>query len=163
MNRLRLLILVAVLIPILFIAANVLLYDSTPIASSPNAHYTSFSVGAKTFELTYVATNQSELAEGLMDKKVTYNTTELFVFPSAGYYPFWMFGVNSSLDIMWVDTPGGGNSGSFVYLALDAPTCQFSLSCATFTPTVRADFVIEASAGFAAANGIKVGTPVTLS
>jgi uncharacterized membrane protein (UPF0127 family) len=162
LSRLRLLILVAVLIPILFVAANVLLYDSTPIASSPNAHYTSFSVGGKTFGLTYVATNQSALDKGLMGVKVTDNTTELFVFPTPGYYSFWMFGVNSSLDIMWVDTPVGGSSGSFVYLALDAPTCQFSVSCATFAPTVRADFVIEAKAGFAAANGIEVGTPVTL-
>jgi uncharacterized membrane protein (UPF0127 family) len=161
-NRSRLLVLVVVLIPVLVIAGSLLLYDSTPIASSPNAHYTSFSVGDKTFKLTYVATNQSELEKGLMDTKVTNDTTMLFVFPNADYYQFWMFDVNSSLDIMWVDVPVGNNSGSFVYLALDAPPCYVSVDCTTYQPTARADFVIEAQAGFAVANGIGVGTPVTL-
>ena len=157
----RLLMMVAVLVPLLLLAAGVLLYDSAPIASSPEVHYTSFTVGAKTFELTYLATNQSALQKGLMGAKVTDSTAELFVFPTAGYYSFWMFGVNSSLDIMWVDAPPGGNSGSFVYLALDSPPCSVSVVCTHYDPTARANYVIEAKAGFAAANGIKVGTPVT--
>ena len=77
-NRVRLLILVVVLVPLLIIAASILLYDSTSIASSPNAHYTSFTIGGKTFELTYLATNQSALQNGLMGTKVTNSTTELF-------------------------------------------------------------------------------------
>ncbi len=162
MNRARLLILVVVLIPMLFIAANLLLYDSTSIASSPNAHYTSFSVGGKTFVITYLATNETELEKGLMGTKVTDTTTELFVFPTADYYSFWMFGVNSSLDIMWVDTAPGSNSGSFVYLALGAAPCLLSVTCVSYEPSAKANFVIEAKAGFAAANGIEVGTPVTL-
>jgi len=162
-NRVRLLIMVAVLVPLLLLAAGILVYDSTPIASSPNIHYTSFTVGGKTFELTYLATNQSALEKGLMGVKVTATTTELFVFPTAGYYSFWMYGVNSSLDIMWVYTLPGASSGSFVYLALDAPPCHVSVVCTSYQPTARADYVIEAKAGFAAANGIEVGTPVTLN
>ena len=161
MNRVRLLVLLVVLIPMLIIAANLLLYDSTPIASSPNVHFTSFSVGGKTFKLTYLATNQSALEKGLTGTKVTATTTELFVFPKADYYSFWMFGVNSSLDIMWVDTPPGSSSGTFVYLALGAPPCQVSVACTSYQPTATANYVIEAKAGFAAANGIEVGTPVT--
>jgi len=160
-NRVRLLILVAVLIPLLLLAAAILVYDSTPIASSPNTHYSSFTVGGKTFELTYLATNNSALAKGLMGVKVTDSTTELFVFPTAGYYSFWMYGVNSSLDIMYVYAPPGTNSGSFVYLALDAPPCHVSVICTYYQPTMRANYVIEAKGGFAAANGIRVGTPVT--
>jgi uncharacterized membrane protein (UPF0127 family) len=162
-NRVRLLIMVAVLVPLLLLAAGILVYDSTPIASSPNAHFTSFTVGGKTFELTYLATNQSTLEKGLMGVKVTATTTELFVFPTAGYYSFWMYGVNSSLDIMWVDTPPGGSSGTFVYLALGAPPCHISVVCTSYQPSARADYVIEARAGFAAANGIAAGTPVTLN
>ena len=162
-NRVRLLIMVAVLVPLLLLAAGILVYDSTPIASSPNVHYTGFTVGGKTFELTYLATNQSALAKGLMGVKVTADTTELFVFPTAGYYSFWMYGVNSSLDIMWVYTLPGASSGSFVYLALDAPPCHVSVVCTSYQPTARADYVIEAKAGFAAANDIKVGTPVTFA
>ncbi len=160
-NRVRLLTLAVVLIPILVIAGGLLLYDSTSIASSPNVHYTSFSVEGKTFDLTYLATNQTMLQKGLMGTKVTSHTTMLFVFPNPGYYTFWMFGVNSSLDIMWVDAPPGSNTGDFVFLALDAPPCQVSVVCASYEPPARADFVIEAQAGFAAANGIEVGTSVT--
>ncbi len=161
-NRARLLASVAVLVPLLILTAGILLYDSTPVSSSPNVHFTGFSVGGRTFRLTYLATNQSELAKGLMGVKVTDSTTELFVFPTAGYYPFWMFGVNSSLDIMWVDVPAGSSVGSFVYLALDSPPCHVSVVCTNYEPTARANSVIEAKAGFAEANGIKVGTPVTL-
>ncbi len=151
----------AVLVPLLVLAAGVLVYDSAPIASSPNIHYTSFTVGGKTFELTYLATNQSALEKGLMGTKVTDSTTELFVFPTAGYYSFWMYGVNSSLDIMWVYTLPGANTGSFVYLALGAPPCHVSVACTNYQPDAKADYVIEAKAGFAAANGIEAGTPVT--
>ncbi len=152
-----------VLIPIVVISANVLLYDSTPIASSNGGRYTSFTAGGKTFRLTYVATNQSMLEKGLMDTKVTDSTTMLFVFPSSGYYSFWMFGVNSSLDVIWVDMHPGSNSGIVVYLALDSPPCRVSVACTTYQPTVKANFVIEAKSGFAAANGIKLGTPVTIN
>lgn len=161
-NRVRLLILVAVLVPLLLLAGGILLYDSTPIASSPSVHYTAFSVGGKTFDFTYVSANNSALHKGLMGVKVTNATTELFVFPNASYYSFWMYGVNSSLDIMWVDAAPGSSTGSFVYLALDVPPCHVTVLCATYQPTAKADYVIEAKAGFAAANGIKVGTPVTL-
>ena len=161
-NRVRLLILVAVLIPLLLLAAAILVYDSTPIASSPNTHYSSFTVGGKTFELTYLATNNSALAKGLMGVKVTDSTTELFVFPTAGYYSFWMYGVNSSLDIMWLATLPSSDAGTFVYFALDVPPCHVSVACTTYQPTAKADYVIEAQAGFAAANGIEIGTPVTL-
>jgi uncharacterized membrane protein (UPF0127 family) len=160
MNRVRLLIMVVVLIPLLIIAGNILLYDSTPIASSPGIHYTSFLVGSKTFKLTYLATTQSMLQHGLMDTKVTSDTTMLFVFPNAGYYSFWMFGVNSSLDMIWVNASAGSNVGKVVYLALDSPPCQVSVICTTYQPTARANLVIEAKAGFAAANGIGLGTAV---
>jgi uncharacterized membrane protein (UPF0127 family) len=151
---------VVVLVPLLIIAGNILLYDYTPIASSPGIHYTGFSVGSKTFKLTYLATNESMLAKGLMGTKVTDATTMLFVFPNAGYYSFWMFGVNSSLDMIWVDGAPGSNVGNVVYLALDSPPCQATIVCASYQPTAKADFVIEAKAGFAAANGINIGTMV---
>jgi uncharacterized membrane protein (UPF0127 family) len=162
-NRVRLLILAVVLIPLLIIAGNVLLYDSAPAASSPDAHYTSFSIGGKTFKLTYIATNQSMFDKGLMGTKVTSDTTMLFVFSSAGYYPFWMSGVNSSLDIIWVDAPAGSSVGHVVYLALDSPPCNASVFCQTYQPNARADYVIETKAGFATANGITIGTTVVFN
>lgn len=148
--------------PILLVAAGVLLYDSAPVPvpTSP-AHFTSFSVNGKTFKITYIADNQSSITKGLMDTKVTNTTTMLFVFQSAGYYPFWMYNVNSSLDIMWVNLSNGTNTGVFAFLALDSPPCHISVECTTYTPNVKANLVLEAKGGFAAANGIEVGTLVT--
>jgi uncharacterized membrane protein (UPF0127 family) len=162
-NRVRLLIMLVVLIPLLIIAGSILLYDSAPIASSPNIHYTSFSVNDKTFKLTYLANNESMLKEGLMGKKVTNETTMLFVFPTASYYSFWMYGVNSSLDIMWVDAPPGSSVGQVVYLALNSPPCHVSVLCASYQPGSRANLVIEAKGGFADANGIRMGTIISFS
>jgi uncharacterized membrane protein (UPF0127 family) len=162
-NRVRLLIMLVVLIPLLLIAGGILLYDSAPIASSPSIHYTSFSIDDKTFKLTYLATNESMLKQGLMDKKVTNETTMLFVFPTASYYSFWMYGVNSSLDMIWVNAPPGSTVGQVVFMALDAPPCHVSILCTSYEPTARANLVIEARGGFADTNGIKMGTTVSFS
>jgi uncharacterized membrane protein (UPF0127 family) len=163
LNRVRLMIMAVVLVPLLIIAGYVLLFDSTQFgASSSGAHYTSFSAAGKSFELTYVATNQTALQKGLMDTKVENDTTMLFVFPTSDYYSFWMFGVNSSLDMMWVETPPGSNAGSVVYLVAEAPPCHVAVACTSYQPNAKADFVIEAKGGFAKANGIGVGTGVIL-
>ena len=154
---------VVVMIPLLIVAGNILLYDYTPVASSPGIHYASFSIGGRTFELTYLATNQSMLQRGLMNTKVTSTTTMLFVFPDAGYYPFWMHSVNASLDIIWVYATAGSNVGKVVYLALGSPPCQGLLLCQTYQPSAKADFVIEAKAGFAQANGVALGTTVVFN
>lgn len=151
------------IVPLALFAAVTLVYDSTPIASSPDVHYTGFSVGGRTFTFTYVATNDSALHKGLMGAKVTANTTMLFVFPDSGYYPFWMSGVNSSLDIIWVDAPPGAAHGTVAYMESQAPPCHASVLCPSYDPTVKANYVIEAKGGFAAANGIKVGTAVTFT
>jgi uncharacterized membrane protein (UPF0127 family) len=162
-NRARLLVLAAILVPVILLAGNLLLFDSTQVASSPNAHYTSFSLGGRTFKLTYVATNQTELQRGLMGRKVTNSTTMLFVFATQGYYSFWMYGVNASLDMMWVEVPPGSSTGHVVFLALDSPPCHVSVFCQSYAPSAEANYVIEAKAGFAQANGVQVGTPVTLN
>jgi uncharacterized membrane protein (UPF0127 family) len=159
MNRVRLLIIVVVAIPLLLVATNIILVDSTPIGSSNGTHYSSFKIGDKTFTLTYLATNQSEFAKGLMNTKVTDGTTELFVFPYPGYYSFWMFGVNSSLDMMWINTDGG-SVGKVVYLEQNAPPCHLAIGCPSYQPTSMANLVLEAKGGFAQANGVKVGTTV---
>lgn len=161
-NRVRLLIVALVAVPLLLVAADIIVGDSTPIASSPNAHFTSFSVGGKTYAFTGLATNQSSLAKGLMGAKITSATKMLFVFPSAGYYSFWMDGVNASLDMIWIDTPAGSDTGSVVYMQQDAPPCSVALVCTTYNPTAKANYVIEAQGGFASADGIQLGTQVTL-
>jgi uncharacterized membrane protein (UPF0127 family) len=118
----------------------------------------SFAVDGKTYAFTYIATTQPQRVAGLADRKVGSNTTMLFAFPSSGRWQFWMDSVNSSLDMVWVNATG--DSGVVVYLVSQAQPCFDSSSCPIYTPTAAANYVIEAQGGFAAANGIIVGTRI---
>jgi uncharacterized membrane protein (UPF0127 family) len=147
---------IVIVILVLSTAAYILL-SSTGRAnlSSVPSHFT---VNGRTFTITYVATNESGREAGLMNRKVTDTTTMLFIFPSTGIYPFWMFNVNSSLDIMWLNVTG--NAGRVVYLVTNVPGCSLGLGCPNYTPTSAANYVIEAKGGFAKANSVSVGTNV---
>lgn len=121
-----------------------------------------FTLNGKPFDITYVATNDTEWEAGLMDKKITDSTTMLFIFPSMAVYPFWMYHVNSSLDIIWLNVTG--DSGRVVYLAADVPGCTgLEFVCPNYTPSSAANYVIEVKGGFAASNGVGVGTIIEFS
>lgn len=95
-----------------------------------------------------------------MGKDVTSTTTMLFAFPYPSTWGFWMYNTSTSLDMIWVNATGG--RGQVVYVVTAAQPC-FNLDgvgCTTYTPPEPANYVIEAKAGFAAANGIVVGTSV---
>jgi uncharacterized protein len=120
----------------------------------------SFTVDGRTHSFTYTATNQAQWQQGLMNKPVTNTTTMLFAFPYFDRWQFWMFDTPSSLDMIWVNATG--NSGRVVYLVASAPPCLTinSNTCARYTPTAAANYVIEAKAGFAAANNITKGSTI---
>ncbi len=120
-----------------------------------------FVVNGRPYTFTYVATTPQERAHGLMNTKITNSTTELFAFPSSGEWQFWMYDTNTSLDIIWVNAVG--SSGSVVYVVTSAQPCFDSGSCAVYTPSAPANYVIEAQAGFAAANGISAGAGLTFT
>ncbi len=126
---------------------------ATPVPSS-------FTVNGRTYPFNYTATNQAQWEKGLMNKVVTNATTMLFAFPYFSHWQFWMFDTPTSLDIVWVNATG--NSARVVYLVTSAPPCLTSDSdtCARYTPTAQANYVIEAKAGFAAANEITVGSSI---
>ena len=117
---------------------------------------TTFSVNGKTYEFTYIATTQAEREAGLMNRKVTNTTTMLFAFPSFGTWSFWMYDTNTSLDMIWVN----GTSGRVVYIVTSAQPCYDSGSCHIYAPSAAANYVIEAKAGFAEANGVVIGTTI---
>ncbi len=158
MNKLRVGTMILAVAVILLIVVLLLPTYPTP-RGSVSSDISSFAVNGKEFKLTYLATNQTEWTKGLMDVKITKTTTELFVFPSSNYWAFWMFGVNSSLDMIWVNATG--SVGHVVYLVSSAPGCNNQYTCATYSPSSEANMVIEATGGFAAANGIVVGSTVT--
>lgn len=117
---------------------------------------TSFTVNGKTYAFTFIATTQAEREAGLMNREVTNATTMLFAFPSFGEWSFWMYDTNTSLDMIWVN----GSSGQVVYVVTSAEPCYDTASCAVYTPASPANYVIEAKAGFAADNGVVVGTAI---
>lgn len=117
-----------------------------------------FTVNGRTYGFTYVATNEADQEAGLMNKKITNTTFMLFVFSQSEVYPFWMYHVNSSLDIIWIDVTG--TSGRVVYIASDVPGCPGPI-CPNYTPSSIANYVIEAQGGFSSANGMGVGTTIT--
>jgi len=118
-----------------------------------------FTVNGKTYAFTYTAIDDAQRAAGLMNKQVTNMTTMLFVFPAMGTYGFWMSNTNTSLDMIWINATG--STGRVVYVHVDAQPC--ASSCPTYYPSSPANYVIEARAGFAEANGIEVGTQIQFS
>ena len=152
----------SIAVVVIVVAAAAYVVVRTPTHANLESVPSQFTLNGKAFDITYVATNETEWEVGLMDKKVTNSTTMLFVFPSLAVYPFWMYHVNSSLDIIWLNV--SGDSGRVVYLASDLPGCTgLSFVCPDYTPSSAANYVIEAKGGFAAHNGIIVGTLVQFS
>ncbi len=117
-------------------------------------------INGKTISLTYTATTPAARETGLMNRKITNTTTMLFVFPSFGYYEFWMFDTNTSLDMIWINATG--TSAHVVYIVTSAQPCYNSLVCARYDPTSKANYVLEAKAGFVETYGIHLGTQITL-
>jgi uncharacterized membrane protein (UPF0127 family) len=150
--------LVAIALAILLAGAIGYSILSTPGNASISPLPSTFTVNGKTFQITYVATDQSEREAGLMNRKITDTTTMLFVFPESGIYPFWMYDTNSSLDILWLSVTG--SAGRVVYLVTGAPSCYLPIGCPNYTPSAAANYVIEAKAGFARENDVGVGTEI---
>jgi uncharacterized membrane protein (UPF0127 family) len=154
------LMIIAVVVGMAFIG----IYSVYVITSGPGPVTTpvpsSFTVNGRTYSFTYTATNQAQWQEGLMNKVVTNTTTMLFAFPYLSHWQFWMFDTPTSLDMIWVNATG--NSVRVVYLVTSASPCLTSDSntCERFTPTAQANYVIEAKAGFAAANNITLGSTI---
>lgn len=152
------------LIPILIIGVIVVSlvfvsYESSMgTGSVTTALPSNFTANGKTFAITLTAPTQTQREHGLMNAKVTNTTIMLFAWPTPGKYPFWMYQTNTSLDIIWVNATG--SEGRVVYVVDGAPPCYSPITCAEYSPTSPSNYVLEAKAGFAQANGIVVGTVV---
>lgn len=152
----------AAVVSVIVIIAGYELYAlAQPPGSVTSPVPSSFTVNGKTYAFNFTATTQAEREAGLMNRKVTAATTMLFAFPSFGKWSFWMYDTNTSLDMIWLNATGG--SARVVYLVTSAPSCYDSSACRVYTPASEANYVIEAKAGFAAANGVVVGTAVQLA
>ncbi len=84
------------------------------------------------------------------------NEGMIFVFPQAGYYPFWMKNTLIPLDMLWLDA-----RGRIVSIAASVPPCKAD-PCPSYPPTGDASYVIEVVSGFARQHGLEPGDTVKL-
>jgi uncharacterized protein len=80
----------------------------------------------------------------------------IFVFGSAGFYPFWMKNTLIPLDMIWLDA-----RGRIVSIAASVPPCKAD-PCPSYAPDGDALYVVEVVSGFARSHGLKKGHEVKL-
>ncbi|MDE1828502.1 MAG: DUF192 domain-containing protein [Candidatus Micrarchaeota archaeon] len=131
---------VVLILGVLFVA-----YHGSSVQQSGPMNYSSFTIGNRSFAITYVATNQSSWESGLMNKTISNATTMLFIFPNQGIYPFWMLDTYTNLDMYWIR--GNATSGRIVYIVRNATSCFNAENCEIYTPNAAANYVIETKAG----------------
>ncbi len=103
-----------------------------------------------------LATTPAQQAKGLSGRdSLPADHGMLFVFDTEDYRSFWMNGMRFPLDIIWF------NSGrQAVFSEQDLQPCGTD-ACPTFSPTVRAMYVLEVNAGFVAAHHVSPGEMFT--
>lgn len=75
----------------------------------------------------------------------------LFIFPTAGFYSFWMKDMNFSLDFVWI------NGEKIIDLTENVPFPQSTEKLSTYTSRFPADKILEIQSGAIKKNNIKVG------
>lgn len=75
----------------------------------------------------------------------------LFIFPSAGDYPFWMKNTMIPLDMIWID-----DSRRIVHIEANVPPCAGD-PCPSYPPGAMAKYVLELKAGEASAHRLQSG------
>jgi uncharacterized membrane protein (UPF0127 family) len=125
-----------------------------PLPARPQAVFPSVTVGLE------LARTEPEHEKGLGGHApLGARDGMLFIFDRPATYSFWMKGMTFALDMMWID------SGKVVHLERDVPPPAPGApesSYPVYTPRAPALYVLEVQAGFAARNGIDVGTTVEL-
>lgn len=87
------------------------------------------------------------------------DTAMLLKYDKPDLYEIWMLNVEYNLDLIWFD-----EDGNAVYIREDVPPCDNVLdqpSC-TYKTTEQALYVMAATAGFADAHGVEVGSKMTI-
>lgn len=109
-----------------------------------------------------LATSISARSKGLSGRdKLAEDKGMLFIFPSEGYYPFWMKGMKFNIDIIWLNS-----KKEVVYIQKDAPSQESlgvsALQLPMYIPKHKAKFVLEIQAGLSDKLKITPGTLVDL-
>ena len=87
------------------------------------------------------------------------DTALLLKYEESDLHQVWMLNIEYNLDLIWMD-----KEGNVVYLIKDAPPCQNvveTVSC-TYKTTSRSLYVMASNAGFIDAQGITIGSKMTI-
>jgi uncharacterized protein len=80
----------------------------------------------------------------------------LFIHPTPGNYPYWMYETLIPLDIIWMD-----NDRNIVQMVLSAPPCTTEPSkCTQYVCTKPARYVLELKGGMAKKYGLELGQKI---
>lgn len=152
---------IKLLLPGLIAAIAFIIVAGALVLQMHATNYSQFSLNGNSFNITYIAANQTSWEQGLMNKTIANKTTMLFAFPAPAIYPFWMLNTYQDLDIIWINASSG--SGKIVYIAANATSCFEASKCAIYSPNKLANYVIEAKAGFVERNFVYVGENVSFT
>lgn len=110
-------------------------------------------IGQKQFN-AIVADTPASKTKGLGDRdSIPKDTVMLFVFDTPAQYEFWMKDMRFAIDIIWV-----GENRQVVFEKKNVLPSSFP---EIFTPLSPAKYVLEANAGFAEENDIKIGSLIS--
>jgi len=97
-----------------------------------------------------LVTTSEERAKGLSGlESMPENQGMLFVFDKSDYYSFWMKDMNFAIDIIWID-----EDKKIIDITHNADPQSYPQ---TFTPRLRAQYVLEVNAGWAKERGVEIG------
>ena len=105
-----------------------------------------------------MAIEYAEMVRGLMFRdSIAADRGMLFLHNKMGKYPYWMYQVRISLDIIWMN-----HDKRVVEILANVPPCPSAKSkeCPTHGGTQEAQFVLELGSGMAAKYGVAVGTKI---
>jgi uncharacterized membrane protein (UPF0127 family) len=99
-----------------------------------------------------IADTEPVRERGLMFRtELADNEGMIFVFPQAGFYPFWMKNTLIPLDMIWIDAHARVTS-----IAASVPPCKRD-PCPSYAPDGSASYVLEVVSGFARQHNVKKG------
>ena len=100
-----------------------------------------------------VAADDSTRAQGLMFRdQLQQDRGMIFMFPTAGNYPFWMKNTLIPLDMIWVD-----DQKRIVHIAPNAQPCKADPCPSVSAGDGNAKYVLEVAAGVSTRHGLANG------
>jgi len=105
-----------------------------------------------------IADTPERLERGYMFRRdVGEQDAMIFVFPEAGFHPFWMKNTLVALDMIWMD-----DAFTVIQIEASVPPCKAD-PCPTYGPLRKARYVLEVRGGVTAHEALRVGDRLRIS